>query len=98
MARLDSYLWPLVVLLGSCYRSNARCYGFAAGSGSVTIGREFLCNLPFFVAQRPIFAATLLCTLDRIFDDVTAFKLRGKSFRGKKLEIGFSANRKAICN
>ena len=50
------------------------------------------------VAQRPIFAATLLCTLDRIFDDVTAFKLRGKSFRGKKLEIGFSANRKAICN
>ena len=42
--------------------------------------------------------ATLLCTLDRIFDDVTAFKLRGKSFRGKKLEIGFSANRKAICN
>ena len=31
--------------------------------------------------------ATLLCTLDRIFDDATVFKLRGeKSFRGKKLE------------
>ena len=31
--------------------------------------------------------ATLLCTLDRIFDDATVFKLRGESFRGKKLEI-----------
>ena len=30
--------------------------------------------------------ATLLCTLDRIFDDATMFKLRGESFRGKKLE------------
>lgn len=30
--------------------------------------------------------ATLLCTLDRIFDDATVFKLRGDSFRGKKLE------------
>ena len=30
--------------------------------------------------------ATLLCTLDRIFDDATVFKLRGESFRGKKLE------------
>lgn len=30
--------------------------------------------------------ATLLCTLDRIFDDATVFKLRGGSFRGKKLE------------
>ena len=29
---------------------------------------------------------TLLCTLDRIFDDATVFKLRGESFRGKKLE------------
>ena len=25
-------------------------------------------------------------TLDRIFDDATVFKLRGESFRGKKLE------------
>ena len=31
--------------------------------------------------------ATLLCTLDRIFDDATVFKLRGESFRGKKLEL-----------
>lgn len=30
--------------------------------------------------------ATLLCTLDRIFDNVTVFKLRVESFRGKKLE------------
>ena len=30
--------------------------------------------------------AMLLCTLDRIFDDATVFKLRGESFRGKKLE------------
>ena len=30
--------------------------------------------------------ATLLCALDRIFDDATVFKLRGESFRGKKLE------------
>ena len=30
--------------------------------------------------------ATLLCTLDRIFDDATVFKLHGESFRGKKLE------------
>ena len=30
--------------------------------------------------------ATLLCTLDRIFDDATVFKLRGESSRGKKLE------------
>ncbi len=29
--------------------------------------------------------ATLLCTLDRIFDDATVFKLRVESFRGKKL-------------
>ena len=31
--------------------------------------------------------ATLLCALDRIFDDATVFKLRGESFRGKKLEM-----------
>lgn len=30
--------------------------------------------------------ATLLYTLDRLFDDATVFKLRGESFRGKKLE------------
>ena len=30
--------------------------------------------------------ATLLCALDRIFDDATVFKLSGESFRGKKLE------------
>ncbi len=29
---------------------------------------------------------TLLCALDRIFDDATVFKIRGESFRGKKLE------------
>lgn len=29
---------------------------------------------------------TLLCSLDRIFDDATVYKLRGKSYRGKKLE------------
>ena len=28
----------------------------------------------------------LLCALDRIFDDATVFKLRGESFRGKRLE------------
>ncbi len=30
--------------------------------------------------------ATLLCVLDRIFDDATVFKLRSESFLGKKLE------------
>ena len=30
--------------------------------------------------------AVFLCTLERIFDDATVFKLRGESFRGKKLE------------
>lgn len=30
--------------------------------------------------------ATLLCALDRIFDDATVFKLRGESFRGKNLK------------
>lgn len=29
---------------------------------------------------------TLLCALDRIFDDAMVFKLRGESFRGKKME------------
>ena len=29
---------------------------------------------------------TLLCALDRIFDDAMVFKLRGENFRGKKLE------------
>ena len=29
---------------------------------------------------------TLLCALDRIFDEATVFKLRGESFRGKKLD------------
>ena len=28
----------------------------------------------------------MLCALGRIFDDATVFKLRGESFRGKKLE------------
>ena len=36
--------------------------------------------------MRIILDAALLCTLDRIFDDATVFKLRGESFRGKKLE------------
>ena len=31
-------------------------------------------------------SATLLCALDRIFDEATVFKLRGESFRGKKLD------------
>lgn len=31
--------------------------------------------------------ATLLCSLDRIFDDANVFKQRGESFRGKKLEM-----------
>ncbi len=29
---------------------------------------------------------TLLCALDRIFDEATVFKFKGESFRGKKLE------------
>lgn len=29
---------------------------------------------------------SLLCSLDRIFDDATVFTLRGESFRGKNLE------------
>ena len=31
--------------------------------------------------------STLLCALDRIFDEATVFKLRGESFRGKKMCI-----------
>ena len=30
--------------------------------------------------------ASLLCALDRIFDDATVFNIHGESFRGKKLE------------
>ena len=30
--------------------------------------------------------ATLLCTLDRIFDDAVVFTIKGESFRGRKLE------------
>ena len=30
--------------------------------------------------------ATMLCLLDRVFDDATVFKFTGESFRGKKLE------------
>ena len=30
--------------------------------------------------------ATLLCTLDRIFDDAVVFIIKGESFRGRKLE------------
>ena len=40
--------------------------------------------------------ATLLCTLDRIFDDATVFKLRGESFR-VKAGNGISADRKGTC-
>ena len=29
---------------------------------------------------------SLLCALDRIFDDATVFTIRGESFRGKNLE------------
>lgn len=29
---------------------------------------------------------SLLCALDRIFDDATVFNIRGESYRGKKLE------------
>ena len=40
------------------------------------------------VLRREVFDedATLLCALDRIFDGATVFKLRGESFREKKLE------------
>ena len=41
--------------------------------------------------------ATLLCTLDRIFDDATVFKLRGESFRGKETGDRFFANRQDTC-
>ena len=30
--------------------------------------------------------STLLCALDRIFDEATVFKLRVESFRGKKMD------------
>ena len=37
---------------------------------------------------------SLLCALDRIFDDTTVFNIRGESFRGKKLEtIALQAGR-----
>ena len=29
---------------------------------------------------------SLLCALDRIFDDATVFNIHGESFRGKRLE------------
>ncbi len=29
---------------------------------------------------------TLLCALDRVFDDATVYKLRGRSYRGKRLK------------
>ena len=38
--------------------------------------------------------ATLLCALDRIFDDAMVFKLRGESFRGKKLETVWGCGQK----
>ena len=30
--------------------------------------------------------STLLCALDRIFDDAVVFTIKGESFRGRKLE------------
>ena len=37
---------------------------------------------------------SLLCALDRIFDDATVFNIRGESFRGKRLEtIALQAGR-----
>lgn len=30
--------------------------------------------------------SSLLCALDRIFDDATVFMMKGESYRGKKLE------------
>ena len=35
---------------------------------------------------------TLLCSLDRVFDDATVFMIKGDSYRGRKLEtLGLEA-------
>ena len=54
---------------------------------------EFFPNMIFTSNKNPALwredfneDTTLLCALDRIFDDAMVFKLRGESFRGKKLE------------
>lgn len=40
---------------------------------------------------------SLLCALDRIFDDATVFNFRGESYRGKKLEtIALQTGRASI--
>ena len=55
--------------------------------------KEGNCNMVFTSNKNPALwredfneDSTLLCALDRIFDVATVFKLRGKSFRGKKLD------------
>ena len=35
---------------------------------------------------------SLLCALDRIFDDAVVFTFKGESFRGSRLETVFSEN------
>ena len=42
--------------------------------------------LPTYCFDRHNEDSTLLCVLDRIFDEATVFKLQGESFRGKKLD------------
>ena len=55
--------------------------------------KEGNCNMVFTSNKNPALwredfneDSTLLCALDRIFDEATVFKLRGESFRGKKLD------------
>ena len=66
------------------------------GGGLVHIvgeGQDDLVNMVFTSNKNPALwredfneDSTLLCALDRIFDEATVFKLRGESFRGKKLD------------
>ena len=55
--------------------------------------KEGNCNMVFTSNKNPALwredfneDSTLLCALDRIFDEATVFKLQGESFRGKKLD------------
>ncbi|WP_302199913.1 hypothetical protein [uncultured Gemmiger sp.] len=57
-----------------------------SGVSNSKVCLERLQAIGFTGSQSTVKRYTLLCTLDRIFDDATVFKLRGESFRGKKLE------------
>ena len=59
------------------------------GSGAVLTSIPDIKGAPIIIFSED---DTLLCSLDRVFDDATVFMIKGDSYRGRKLEtLGLEA-------